>query len=97
MDKQLYNKVMKEIEQLAQMTQREFVAVREEMGEFRKEVKNEFSLLRNDMEAGMQGLAGMIKDVHIDVKELKDASYTHEFRIDRLEKRAGVKASKNPR
>ncbi|GEM_PF-4743425 len=82
--------------QLALMCQREFLSIRQEFvavrGEMRdgfNELRGEIGLLRSgsDMEAGMQDLAGMIKSVHEDVKELKEVSFSHEFRLDRLEKK----------
>lgn len=106
MDDEKYNEMMRRIEelaistqeqagQLAGMCQREFLAVRGEMrdgfNESRAEFRSEIGLLRNDMEVGIQGLAGMIKSVHEDVKELKDVSFSHEFRLDRLEKKTGLK------
>jgi hypothetical protein len=49
------------IDKLAQMSQHEFTAIRDEVSEGFKELKEDNSLLRRDMEAGFHSLAEVLK------------------------------------
>ena len=81
------------IETLAEMSQREFSAVRSEMDSGFRKVHEDNSILRRDMEAGFHGLSsgmkiiiGQLKEIREDVIELHDLR----SRIERLEKKMGL-------
>jgi len=92
------------LDKLGQMSQREFLSIHEEMGEFREEVKGEFGrvhediqILRRDTEAGFGTLAEILKSVRADLKDIKsDVATVNEdyrelrIRVERLEKKVGL-------
>ena len=88
------------IEKLAQMSQREFLSIHEEIGGFREEVKGEFGrvhedigILRRDVEIGFGALSSGMKEVLIKLNEIQqDVIELHDLRarIERLEKKVGL-------
>ncbi|MBI4085802.1 MAG: hypothetical protein HY433_00990 [Candidatus Liptonbacteria bacterium] len=87
------------IEKLAQMSQREFLSIHGEIGEFRGEVKEKFErvhednrILRRDMEAGFSAVSESMKTVIEKLNDIqKDVIEIHDLRgrVERLEKKVG--------
>lgn len=77
------------LDKLAQMTGAEFVSVREEAQDIKKELKEDITLLRRDTEAGfammsdaMKAIMGKLNEIQRDVVEIHDLR----GRVERLEK-----------
>ena len=85
------------IEKLAEMSQREFTAIRGEMREGFLGVHEDTGILRRDMESGFQSITEVLKLMREDLKEIKlDVTTIHldytelRARVDRLEKKIGI-------
>lgn len=84
------------IEKLARMSQREFVAIRGEMGEMREDthiIKEDVRILRNDVEAGFNAVSETMKVIIQKLNSIQqDVIELHDFRarIERLEKKVGL-------
>ena len=94
MQKKISNKIT--LDNLARMTQQEFVAVHEEVKGVKEDVgtlKEDVSILRRDMEAGFSEVGGSIKEVMGKLNEIqRDVVETHDLRsrLERLEKKVGL-------
>ncbi len=88
------------IEKLANMSQREFVAIRSEIKEgfdgVHEEMgtmKEDIGILRRDMEAGFQGVSEGMKAIMVKLNSIQaDVIEIHDLRgrVERLEKKVGL-------
>lgn len=77
------------LDKLVQITQQEFVSVREEMGDMKKELKENITLLRRDTEAGFSMMGDSMKAIMSKLNEIqRDVVEIHDLRgrVERLEK-----------
>ncbi len=92
---EIAEQILEAVENLALMTQREFVAVREDL---REEFHGETQNLRNEMQAGFKLLYTQLHEEIEDLRKEMRAGFAtihgvltnHEFRLERIEKKLDI-------
>ncbi|MBI4159731.1 hypothetical protein HY504_01060 [Candidatus Wolfebacteria bacterium] len=82
------------IDRLAQMSQREFTAIHEEMGEGFNRIDGDVRLLRRDMEEGFSAVSQSMKVIIDKLNAIqRDVIEIHDLRgrVERLEKKVGFR------